>query len=238
MNIELQIGSLMGIIPAIIVLYFIWGKFEGFFKDKLLFFHFVLGIVLGAIIGVVYLILIFIEGYNIETSILILVILFALFTEMLKFIILNRPKYHNAYDTTYYGFAMGLGMGAMWISTLMTRKLTENPAAMSDPYTYIFYLCLSFSGIMIHSSTGAILGYGIANFKRKWAITFSLTIQAIFNIILLLILTFADFEGIGVIVTVIYSFLILYHIVYNDLLINTLPQNLRKKLIRKVVKDE
>jgi ABC-type multidrug transport system permease subunit len=120
----------------------------------------------------------------------------------------------------------------------MTKKLTESPSEIYDPFTYIFYLGLSFSAIMLHSSTASIIGYGIANSKRKWAITFSLIIQAIFNMVLLLILYAPDFKAIAVIVTVIYSFLILYHIVYNDLLINTLPHNLRKKLIRKEVNNE
>ncbi len=143
-----SIMALIGFGPAIIVLYFVLGKFEGFFIDNKAFFMITFGLLVGLIIGIFSLYL------PLDDFLWALALIFLI--ELTKFIILLQKPFRLKHDATFYGMAFGIGMGAMMVFVYgFYAGLTH-----LESKTILFVLLLSYNYNLIHGSTGALIGYG------------------------------------------------------------------------------
>lgn len=141
--------SLIGFGPAIFLLYFVLGEYEGYFKDNKAFFMIILGLGVGMVVGTLS--LYFPLGDFLWTLGIISLI------ELIKFLIFLQKPFRLNHDTTFYGMALGIGIAAMMFFVYgYSAGLTELSAK-----TTFFVLLLSLNYNLLHGSTGAIIGYGV-----------------------------------------------------------------------------
>jgi hypothetical protein len=222
MDVIFEISSMIGIAPAFILLYIIWGKFENFFDERLLFFNLVIGLIIGTAIAAIFLLISYSSAKYIDLS-LIFIVTFAFFTELFKFIFLNRKKAQRTYIVTFNGMTFGLGIGAIW-----AVALTYYYSRMYfNIYIAFYFILLSFAFSLIHSSTGSIIGYGIYINKRMRYLFNAILIMVLFNFTLLpYIWGFPPYYSV---ISLIIAIVVFYYLIYNRILIDTLPQELKRK---------
>lgn len=143
-----NVMALIGFGPAIVLLYFVLGKFEGYFKDHKALFMVAFGMVIGLFIGIFSIYL------PIHEFIWALALIFLI--ELIKFFILLQKPFRLKHDATFYGMALGIGVAATMVFIYgYYAQLTE-----LDARTIFFVFLLSYNYNLIHGSTGAIIGYG------------------------------------------------------------------------------
>jgi RsiW-degrading membrane proteinase PrsW (M82 family) len=145
-----QASLFLGIIPALILLYLSLKGYEGYYKDKNIFLTFVIGIILGFISCLF-------EIFTIGIG-LLFIILFPIFEQLFKTIILNTGRFHGKKETVIYGLSLGLGFGSIFtpLSLIISNIQT------SDDISIIISLIIGSIGIiLVHGATGIIIGYGI-----------------------------------------------------------------------------
>ena len=231
MDWNFYISAVVGFIPSFGILYASWGKLEGLFSEKKLFFNYFVGWIIGIIIAVFFLISMISVSSYLDLSIFFVVI-FAIFTEMAKFIYLNTPKKRKDYSLPYYGFAFGLGIAAIW-SVSMSYYYLRIPLSNVDyAGAVVSFLLFSIGMSTMHAATGALLGYGI--YKKFWEkyLLQSFGYMVLFNFTLLPFIWGSHylyfFFGILIGVPV------MYYKVYKGVLILTIP----KKVMRKWKKEQ
>ena len=165
----------LGIIPALIVLYIFLKKYEGHYSDSGVFKTFMAGIFLGAISAIVRIRL------NPAPLLIIFLVLFAFFEQLLKTIILNIGRLQLKKETTIYGFSIGLGFG-----TVFTPFLLIAAAASTDltDLNLILIFIGSVGIILFQGATGAYIGYGIYQGKLMKYLFISIIIQIPFNAVI------------------------------------------------------
>ncbi|UCF09018.1 MAG: hypothetical protein JSW28_04855 [Thermoplasmata archaeon] len=178
MNIQMALSSVIGFAPAILLLYILLRRYEAFFAERNIFLALAAGMVLGMIITVFHLIS--------EYTLLIFVVLFPLFEEAAKLIILNLPKLHGKFYTIYYGAALGLGIGSMSIIAISFSVFSNNPDTISNPQTYFDLVVLSFNFCLVNSATGVMIGYGCAKEKILSYFSRAFFLHAVYNLFFLL----------------------------------------------------
>jgi hypothetical protein len=148
-----QSSLFIGIIPALIILYFGLKRFEGYFLEKTMFIMFVIGIIAGFLTVVL-------EGRtelpNDLFSIVLFVIIFSFLEQIIKTAVLNLKRYHEKPSTIFYGFSLGLGFGSIYPLFLMLSLSSE-----LEINVYITILIGSIGLIILHGLTGLLIGYGI-----------------------------------------------------------------------------
>ncbi len=179
------VSSIIGFAPAVFLLYILLKRYEGFFKEKNVFLAFSAGLVVGMLITVFHLASDdFVLGH-LDLSILVFGILFALFEESAKLVILNMPRYHRKFVTVYYGAGLGLGIGSMSIIAISFKLLLDNPGSLGDPLTMLGLIILSFNFSLLNSSTGIMIGFGCAKGLVLKYFYRAIFLHAAYNIILL-----------------------------------------------------
>ncbi|MEM4057868.1 MAG: hypothetical protein QXO58_06090 [Thermoplasmata archaeon] len=222
MDIIFQISAIIGIAPAFVLLYFIWNKFENFFDEKLLFFNLVMGLIIGTFVAAVFLLISYSSSKYIDLSI-IFIITFAFFSELIKFLFLNRKRTSRTYIVTFNGMTFGLGIGAIW-AVALTYYYSR---IFFDIYIAFYFVIMSFAFSLIHSSTGAMIGYGIYVNRRMKYLFNAILIIILFNFTLLpYIWGFPPYYSV---ISLIIAVPIFYYLIYNRILIDTLPQELKRK---------
>jgi hypothetical protein len=150
----------LGIIPALFILYFIIGPYEGKFQERYIFLTFVAGIILG---GVIYLI----EGWPLflvtsqsTTStyvyldrLILFPLLFSFLDQLVKLAVLNLKKFNDE-GLPIYGMSFGLGFSSAFATFLFGRSLNITPENM-------VLVLLPFSVLLTNSITGIFIGTGI-----------------------------------------------------------------------------
>ncbi len=222
-------GTVIAIIvfvPAGILLYGVLGEFENYFMDNKAFFMLILGMALGLIIGI------FSNYFPIDQFIWNLGIISLM--EVIKFFILLQKPFRKNYDTTFYGAALGMGMGVMMVFVLASWMAVWSDLANLAPTTALFIFLLSFNYTIINGSTGAIIGYG--SYKGEF---WSYLIKAVILhgghgfFITLSLGTFQPDSLMApfslLIVGLIYGIVLLFY-VYNEILKETIPDEIRRKV--------
>jgi len=222
-NILLPNASLfIGIIPALILLYFSLKGYEGYYKDKTIFLTFIIGIALGFIAA-------FIQSYTIATAILYIVLL-AFFDQLFKTIILNIGRFQEKKETPIYGLSLGLGFGSSFTPFLL---ISVSSLLTQDINVLSLIAIGSFGIILFHGATGAFIGFGVymGNITR-YLIT-AVILQIPFGFILGLMISFSNVESIYiligfVVVLIIYGGLIFWYVI-KKVLSKILDQSKRRK---------
>lgn len=158
----MAVSSVIGFAPAILLLYILLRRYEGLFEDRMIFFFFTGGIVAGMIITAFHLVSDDFILEHLDLSLLVFVLLFAMFEESAKLVILNLPRFHLKHETAYYGAALGIGIGSMAIVAISFRQFTVNPGSFGDPLAMFGFIVLSFNFCLLQGATGAMIGFGCA----------------------------------------------------------------------------
>ncbi|VVB59816.1 Uncharacterised protein [uncultured archaeon] len=160
-----QTSLFIGIIPALIILYVGLKGYEGYFKDKLIFLTFIVGIIIGFISAVI-------ELFTRDIGLIIYIILFPVLEQLSKTIVLNLGRFQEKQETTIYGFSLGLGFGSVFTpAAIILGNFQEINVA------FIAAIIGSFGIILFHAATGAIIGYGVYSHKLSTYLTFAILLQ-------------------------------------------------------------
>jgi heme exporter protein D len=195
-------------------------RYEGFFKEGKVFLFFLGGMMLGLVIAVIHML----GGQT-----LLILVLFAVFEESAKLIILNMPRFHLKYYTVYYGAGLGLGIGSMQIVAIAFNTFMGDPSAFGNALTIFGFIVLSFNFCLLHSSTGIVIGYGCAKGKVYNYFIRALVFHGIYSVVLFFFL----WTGGGVkyawlfVATVIALGMLFY--VMRELLPKAVPQEMLQK---------
>ena len=174
MGVPIQGLLFVGIIPALIILFFGLKGYDGYYKDKSIFLTFVIGIMFGVIAAVLRLYL------SPLPFLIIYIVLFAFFEQLLKTIVLNIGRLQLKKETTIYGLSLGLGFGSSFTPFLVV-------VGSLSGHTSLEFLSLVILGsigfILFHSATGAYIGYGIFSGKMTRYLLIAILLQLPFNAI-------------------------------------------------------
>ena len=178
------VSAAAGFGPAMFLLYFTLRDYtfpkveKPFFDDRRAFMMFALGVVLGMVLFAF-------EnwGMSIGTAetVLILILGFALMESLLKLIILNYPKFQRKMDTAFYGLALGLGISSTFTfaSVYVFLLDVESPTVVDG-------LAVALVGVLfvlLHGSTTAIIGVGVARGDVKGYFPEALLIHVVFALL-------------------------------------------------------
>ena len=148
-----QASLFLGIIPALILLYFSINGYEGYYKDKIIFLTFVAGIIAGFISVIIET---FASGIGI-----LFIVLFPIIEQLFKTIILNFGRFQRKKETVVYGLTLGLGFGSIFTPfSMITANITTG-----EPSIIILIIIGSIGIILMHGATGVCIGYGIYDGK-------------------------------------------------------------------------
>ena len=169
-----QASLFLGIIPALILLYISLKGYEGYYKDKVIFLTFVIGLIIGVITVII-------EAYTAAVGIYF-IILFPILEQLFKTIILNIGRFHGKKETPIYGLSLGLGFGSVFIPSSL---ILLNIQGVYDNISITMVLVGALGIILIHAGTGVCIGYGVYSYSL-----FKYLIFAIFLYIPVTVLTF------------------------------------------------
>jgi hypothetical protein len=155
----------LGIIPSLILLYISLKGYDGYYKDKIVFITFIVGLIIGFIS-------ILIEYYTAGVYIFF-IILFPLLEQLFKTIFLNLPRFHGKKETTIYGLSLGLGFGSIYISSSL---ILLNIQGTSNNFSTVVTILGSFGFILIHGATGLLIGFGVYIYSLFKYLIFSILI--------------------------------------------------------------
>ncbi|MEF8879602.1 MAG: protease PrsW [Candidatus Thermoplasmatota archaeon] len=142
----------LGIIPALILIYISLKGYEEIYKEKTIFITFIAGIAAGVIS-------IIMEGITQRDAGLIgVILLFPLFEQMFKTVILNLPRFQEKRSTTIYGLSLGLGFGSVFTPYYI---IVSSSRLNSSVETLSFAFFISVGLILLHGATGTLIGYGV-----------------------------------------------------------------------------
>ncbi|MDP8012414.1 MAG: hypothetical protein ACP5F1_05615 [Thermoplasmata archaeon] len=172
-GLEFEIIAGISIMPVIYVLYDVWKNFEDKFDDRRFFFYLVFGFIAGAILSVFFLMLDYSAMQYIDMTI-ILIIFFPMVIEMLKFIVFQRKSFVKNYETLFFSYAFGSGLGSAFSLGLVYHL---SLGGISNDLFYLIALIFSFEMVLSNSSTGIYIGYGIFSLKRRFYLTNAIIVE-------------------------------------------------------------
>ncbi|MEW6070426.1 MAG: hypothetical protein AB1485_07405 [Candidatus Thermoplasmatota archaeon] len=179
---ESLMGVVVGIVPALALLFFSLKGYEGFFEEKMLFKVFIIGLFLG-LVAIIFELFKFFSLNPKEASIgfcLISIPGLAIFQALLKLFVIGRRRFKAVSSTTFYGLALGLGFGAMYNFSLSFATLT--PALKNyDYYLAALTIVIILGLLLLQGATGAILGLGVATSKLLIMFGCAILIHSIHN---------------------------------------------------------
>jgi hypothetical protein len=170
-NLAMFVAVFFSVIPAMVLLYFMLGRFEGFFDEKRLFKYLVIGLVAGAVIVLLQLLILrFHEpgrllAHPIHVGLPILAIGYPLIEAASKVAVMNYHTIAGRRDAPFYGTSFGLGFGAILTFITVGRGIREfllfPPPGVTHLEIGIFFtllFLLFLGGIMLHAVTGTVIG--------------------------------------------------------------------------------
>jgi len=160
----IQVLSLViGAGPALGLMYFTLKDYtfpaveKPFFNDKKVFLFFAIGIIVGVIVfgfedwGT--------RSATPETAIG-LILGFAIMEELMKFVVLNFPRFQRKVDTAFCGVGFGLGIAATFsFATVYVFFLDVGNVQIAE---VVAGSLLGFMFVLLHGSTTGLIGTGIA----------------------------------------------------------------------------
>jgi hypothetical protein len=177
-----QSSLLLGIIPALVLLYISIKDWQGKFVEKTLFIIFIIGIFIGFIVSIVQL------QFMIVIEILII---YPFLEQIVKTMVLNLRRFQEKQSTIIYGLALGLGFGSIYPPASMMLISAESVTNQD----ILMILLGSIGLLLLHGATGAMIGYGIYQKLLPKYYLFSVVILIIGNVFKL----FENFKWINLI---------------------------------------
>jgi len=232
----MAVSSVIGFVPAILLLYILLRRYETFFAERNIFLALAGGMVLGMIITVFHLASDDLLLSYLDLTLIVYVLLFALFEELAKLIILNYPKFAGKHYTVYYGATLGLGVGSMAIIAISYSLFLGSPDALGNPVTVGALVVLSFNFSLLNGSTGVMIGYGAAKYRLWGYFIRAFLAHALFNLMLLPFLWNLRVAEYGSLLLCTMFTVALFWYVHKSLMPEALPKKMRKKRRREARK--
>ncbi len=150
-----------------------------FFEDRKLFAFFAFGIVIGMVLFAF-------EAWGQTASsmntLLVLIVGFGLMESLLKLIVLNLKRFQRKVDTAFYGLSFGLGISATYtFATIYVSALALESVQVTD---MIAYSLLGLQLVLLHGSTTALIGIGVARGDVKGYFSEALLIHIGYNLLM------------------------------------------------------
>lgn len=225
----MAVTSVIGFAPAILLLYLLLRQYETHFAERNIFLALAGGMILGMVITVFHLASDdMILSYP-DLTIIGYVILFPLFEELAKLIILNYPKLAGKHYTVYYGAALGLGVGSMSIIAISYSLFLDSPELMGNPLTVGVLVLLSFNYSLLNGSTGVIIGYGCAQYRLSYYFIWAFLAHALFNLMMLPFLWGLDTAEYGSLFLISLLTVSLFWYVLKNLMPAAVPPEMQKR---------
>src|SRR5438552_1981541 len=176
-NVDFLVAFLLGILPAIGILWTSLRRFDRpyvdrtLFDDRRVFGSLAVGLVFGTIASVFAL---SIPRTDI-VGVLVAVSASFLFEESFKLVWLNRRRYQGRFDTTFYGVPLGTGIAASGV----VAAAWASRDVLYVPETFALLVLYSIGLGLINADTGALIGFGASRgemwryFLRAIAVRFA-----------------------------------------------------------------
>ncbi len=234
------VAGLLGIGPALAFLFHAMRRYDVPFVDKPLFdssrlFMLFAG---GMIFGGASAFMSFTFPPASDLLILLaLLIGFALFEELFKFVVVNMKQFQLKFETTFYGLSLGVGVSS--ITMLMTSFILM-PVEFDNATAYVAVALAAvylISVCSLHASTGSYIGYGSATgYVWNYFVQAMIARIAFAVMIIPFILgTNQVLSAISMVVAAVFSILLYVH-VYTRILPETLPDKEKKRKRRTIRK--
>ncbi len=231
MELPIQAVLFLGIIPALVLLFFSLKGYDGHYKDKTIFLTFIIGIILGVIAAVARLLLnppplIIAHTILIDIFTIIFILLLAFLEQLFKTIVLNIGRLQYKKETVIYGLSLGLGFGSSFTPFLVIAGSIVNQSNLS------FLALVAFGSvgfILFHGACGAYIGYGIFTGKMTKYLFITILLQIPFNAIADLSRSIYPYYIVFQIVLVIYGAIIFWYVVKKVMPLILEPSGRRKR---------
>lgn len=170
MDAAMGLAAAGGLGVAFVVMYLVLRKYtypkvkEPFFSDPTLFILFTVGLIEGTILFVVWSYLL--PFYTVPGLGLVIAILFGAITEFVKLVTLNLKRFAGISDTIFYGFGLGIGMGAATAFGTIFYWTNDKMLGV-DVMTYIIVFALAIMNVLLYSGNGIFVGEGVAR-RKPW----------------------------------------------------------------------
>jgi hypothetical protein len=167
-----QTSLFIGIIPALLMLYIALKGYEGQFKDKLIYLTFIVGIIIGVASAAI-------ELLTRDIGLISYIILFPVFEQFFKTIVLNIRRFQEKQATTIYGLSLGLGFGAVFTPTAIIMGNFQE-----INLSYFAAIIGSFGIILFHAGTGVLIGYGVYIHRLATYLTIAILLQIVITAVI------------------------------------------------------
>lgn len=164
MDVMLYIAAIFAFAPTLILMYAVLKKYtfpaveQPFFSDPRLFGLFVVGMIAGTMLFMVYTYL--------DWRSMIYAVLFSAIQCLVLVAVLNLKRFHGKSDTVFYGYGLGLGMGcAMAFGTIYFLGTMIVGMGPIDAPGMIGLFVIALSYVLMFSALGTTIGEGIARLK-------------------------------------------------------------------------
>lgn len=151
-------AAALGVGPALALMFYTLREFtyprveRPFFDDRKLFLMLAIGMVIGVIAYVI-------QSYF-NLGFLLFALLFAVFEELIKLVILNMPRFNRKLDTAFYGYALGIGIGSTMAFGTVFYTISQYDGMGVVEWAATIVLAIQM--VLLHSSMGGIIGAGSA----------------------------------------------------------------------------
>ena len=234
------VGLVMGIGPALAILYFSLRRFDkpyteyALFDDRRVFGTLAVGLIFGTLASAVENLAL--AGFS---GTVIALAFFFVFEESFKLVYLNRRGYRGRFDTTFYGVPLGVGAAAtsvVWTVVLQSAAVLYTVTGAGLLALFAVSLCF------VNADTGVLIGFGAVRGDTWWSYIKALGLRFAHGallapfllasggtagtsdvLVLVSLVGLAGSLGLG---------LIVYHYVYTTLFRATLPEDIRRELRR------
>lgn len=158
----MMMAAALGVGPALALMFYTLRDYtypqveRPFFDDRKLFLMLAVGMVIGVVVYVL-------QSYF-DLGFILFALLFAVLEELIKLVILNMPRFSRKLDTSFYGFALGLGIGSTMAFGAVFYTMQQSDM---DLLAWITVLVLAVQMVLLHASTGALIGTGSAR-REMW----------------------------------------------------------------------
>jgi hypothetical protein len=154
----MAVAAIFGFAPALLLMFTTFDKYtfpkveRPFFDDRKLFLLFTIGLVIGVVVAVL--------TSPFPKNDLVILVLFALAQAGMMLVILNLPRFQRRLDTTFYGTALGLGIGATMAFGQAFRLFGS--AGENTIYDFMIVAILCVQIVAINGAVGGTIGIGCA----------------------------------------------------------------------------
>lgn len=239
-QLDFFVALVMGIGPALFLMWFSLRKFDKpftqytLFDDRRVFGNLAVGLIFGVIAS-------WLEGVALSgiSGTVVALAFFFLFEESFKLAYLNRKGYRGRFDTTFYGVSLGVGAAA---TAVVSTVAGQQASVLYSAQGAGLLVLLSFSLCLVNADTGAFIAFGSAHGDTLRSFLKALAIRyghgaLLFPYLLASsatsgspeVLSLLSFVGIALSAVLAG---IVYHYVYTNLLPGTLPDDIRREMRR------